>query len=107
VQVEEEVRELRGREHLALDPPPRADEERGDAGVAAHERAGDRESLALAARETIAALAQHGVVAVRQRLDELVRLRQPRDALHLRVVEPGGAEGDVLAHGGGKEEGIL
>ena len=41
-----------------------------------HERARDREALALAARERDPALADHRVVALRQPLDELVRLRR-------------------------------
>ena len=47
------------------------------------ERARDRDALALAARERDPALADHGVVALRQPLDELVRLREPRRALDL------------------------
>ena len=62
------------------------------------ERARDREPLALAARERDPALADHRVVAVRQPLDELVRLREPGDPLDLVVVEVRRAEGDVLAH---------
>ena len=50
-----------------------------------HERAGDREPLALAARERDAALADHGVVALGQRLDELVRLGGSRRLARLLV----------------------
>ena len=53
------------------------------------ECARDRDPLALPARERDPALADHGVVALRQLLDELVRLREPRDALDLLVVESG------------------
>ena len=45
------------------------------------ERARDRDALPLAAGERDPALADHGVVALRQPLDELVRLRSPRGAL--------------------------
>ncbi len=43
----------------------------------------DRDPLPLPARERDAALADDGVVALRQPLDELVRLREPRHALDL------------------------
>ena len=49
------------------------------------ERAGDRDPLPLPARERDAALADHRVVALRQALDELVRLRGARGALDLLV----------------------
>ena len=62
------------------------------------ERARDRDPLPLAARERDAALADHRVVAVRQLLDELVRLREPRGALDVLVGRVRRAEGDVLAH---------
>ena len=71
------------------------------------ERARDRQPLALAAREPDPALADHRVVAVRQLLDEFVRLREPRDPLDLGVVEVGRAEGDVLPDGRGEQERIL
>ena len=45
------------------------------------ERSRDRDALALAARERDPALADHRVVALRQLLDELVRLRRSRRAL--------------------------
>ena len=51
------------------------------------ERARDRDSLPLPARERDPALADHRVVALRQPLDELVRLRCPRGALDLLVRE--------------------
>ena len=71
------------------------------------QRAGDRDPLALAAGERDPALADHRVVAVRQRLDELVRLREPRGALDLLVGRFGPAERDVLAHGRREEERVL
>src|SRR5207302_4012336 len=58
------------------------------------ERAGDRDPLALTARQRDTALADHRVVALRQPLDELVRLREAGDALDLRVVEVADPERD-------------
>ena len=62
----------------------------GARGVVEHEhrrvgeqRAGDRDALALAAREVVAALADDRVVAVGQVVDELVGLRRPRRGLDL------------------------
>ena len=72
-----------------------------------HERARDREPLPLAAGERDPALADHRVVAVRQLLDELVRLRGARRPLDLLVGRVEDAEGDVLAHGRREEERIL
>ncbi len=63
--------------------------------------------LALAARERDPALADHRVVPVRQPLDELVRLREPRRLLDLLVGRVGPAEGEVLAHGRREEERVL
>ena len=71
------------------------------------EGARDRDSLPLAARERDAALADHRVVALGQALDELVRLREPRDALDLGVGQLRQAERDVVPHRGGEEERIL
>ena len=71
------------------------------------ERPGDCEALTLPARECDAALADNGVVAVRQLIDELVRLREPGNALHFGIVQIGRAEHDVLAHGGREQERIL
>ena len=71
------------------------------------ERTRDRDPLALAAGERDPALADHGLVALRQLGDELVRLRSARgrlDRLDRRVRE---AEGDVVAHGGREEERVL
>ena len=71
------------------------------------ERTRDRDALPLAARERDPALADDRVVAVGQRLDELVCLCEPRGALDLLVGRVGAAERDVLAHGRGEEERIL
>ena len=68
------------------------------------ERPRDREPLALAAGERDPALADHGVVALRQPLDELVRLRRARDRLDRLLRQVAGAERDVLAHGRREEE---
>ena len=71
------------------------------------ECAGDRESLPLTARERDPALADDRVVAVRQRLDELVRLRQLGRVHDLVIGRAGPAEGDVLADARREEERIL
>ena len=60
-----------------------------------------------AARERDPALADHRVVAVRERRDEVVRLRHPRRTLDLLVARERVAEGDVLAHARGEEKRIL
>ena len=49
------------------------------------ERARDRQALALAAGERDAALADLGVIALRQARDELVRLRAARGLFDLRA----------------------
>src|SRR5919109_2807423 len=58
-------------------------------------------------RERDPALADHRVVALRQSLHKLVRLRQPGDARELLIVEVAHTEGDVLSHRRGEEERIL
>jgi hypothetical protein len=63
------------------------------------DRAGDRDALALAARQARAALAQEGVVALGQLADELVRGRGLRGRLDLRIGGAGPAVADVLARG--------
>ena len=73
----------------------------------ADQRAGDAEKLALAHRQPLAALAQHGVVALRQALDEIVRadeLGHGDDAAGILVDH---AHGDVLAHRAGEELHVL
>src|SRR5919206_128732 len=62
---------------------------------------------ALAAGERDAPLADHRVVALRQLVDELVRLREPRDPLDLRVGEIRRSERDVLPDRRREEERIL
>src|SRR5581483_9792390 len=64
-----------GRGRVVEDQDPRVD----------GKRAGDREPLALAAGERDPALADDGVVALRQLLDEIVRLRRASRALDLLV----------------------
>ena len=64
-------------------------------------------ALALPAGERDAALADHGVVAVGQLLDELVRLREPRGADDVLVGRVGRAERDVLPHRRREEERVL
>ena len=71
------------------------------------ERTGDRDALALPARQRQAALADHGVVAVRERADEVVRLRAAGRLLDLGVARIGSRERDVVAHRGREQERVL
>ena len=70
-------------------------------------RARDGETLALAARQRVAALAEDGVVALRQLQDEVVGRRDPRGLLDLRRGGAGMAEGDVGRDGVRKQEALL
>ena len=72
-----------------------------------HDRAGDRDPLALSPGERDPALADHRVVAVRQRGDELMCLGEQRGPLDLCIGRVDATERDVLAHGRGEEERIL
>src|SRR5919205_505517 len=63
----------------------------------AQDRPRDRDALLLAAREPVAALADHGVVAVGQRGDERVDLRRARRGLELLVARVGLGEAQVVA----------
>ena len=63
----------------------------------AHERARDRQPLALATREPGAAFADHGVPALRLRLDDLERVRVAQGGEHPVVAHLAEAVGDVLA----------
>ena len=58
----------------------------------AQDRARDRDPLLLAAREAVAALADHRVVALRERRDQLVDLRRARRLLDLLVGRVGRAK---------------
>ena len=71
------------------------------------ERAGDRDPLPLPARERDPALADDGVVAVRELEDELVRLRGLGGGLDRSMRRVGHPERDVVADRGGEEERIL
>ncbi len=68
---------------------------------------GQGDALALAARECEPALADHGVVAVGELLDEAVGVGERRGPPHLRVGGVGASEGDVVADRGGEEEALL
>ena len=70
-------------------------------------RARDRDALPLAARQPHAALADDRVVALLERLDELVAVRDPADRLDLlaRRVRPG--VGDVLGDRAVEQEVVL
>jgi hypothetical protein len=69
--------------------------------------AGDGHALALAARQARATVAHDGVVAVRQRLDEVVGVGRvgSGDDLLGRGLQP--AVADVLAHRAAEERGLL
>ena len=69
--------------------------------------AGNRDALALAAREAHAALAQEGVVALGQGADEIVGKGGARRGLHLGVAGVGAAVADVLQRAGGKDHRVL
>ena len=70
-------------------------------------RARDREALALSAGESVAALAEDRVVALRQRHDEIVRGGDARRFLDLRRRRLGMAEGDVGRDGVGEKKALL
>ena len=67
----------------------------------------DRHALALAARQLHAALADDGVVAVLERLDELVGVRDAADPLDLVERRVGLAVADVLGDGAVEQEVVL
>ncbi len=77
-----------------------------DARVGEH-RAGERDALALAARQRHPPLADEGVVAVGQRRDERVHLRRHGGRLDLGVRRVRPAVGDVGADGVGEQERLL
>ena len=67
----------------------------------------DRHPLLLAAGEAVAALADDGVVAVRQRGDDVVDAGSLRRGLDLRVGRVRLREAEVLAHGRVEEVRLL
>lgn len=71
------------------------------------ERAREREPLALAARQGEAALADDGLVALRQAQHELVGAGRAGGGLDVGEGGLGAAVGDVLADRGGEEDGLL
>ena len=80
--------------------------EQHDGGVL-EDGAGDRDALALAARETGPALADRRVVPLGQRPDEVVGLGGAGRRDHLVAGGVGPAEGDVLGHGAGEQVDVL
>ncbi len=71
------------------------------------ESAGDGETLALAARELDAFLADHGLVALRQAQNELVDVGGACGVLHFRLRCAGLAEPDVLLDRAVEQERVL
>ena len=61
---------------------------------------GDGQALTLAAGKRHAALAQDGLVSIRQRFDEVMRVGKPRGSLDFRGAGTGRGGSDVLAHRG-------
>src|SRR6266702_6916061 len=79
------------------------DEDRG----LADRRPGDRDALALAVRERHAALTQHRVIALRQRLDEAGGVGETRRRLDRFRRGARSDVGDVVAHRRGEEQAVL
>ena len=73
----------------------------------AEDRARDRDPLLLAAREAVAALADDGVVAVRERGDDVVDPRSFGRGVELLVARGRLREAEVLAHRGMEEIRLL
>ena len=71
------------------------------------DRAGDRDPLALAARQGEAALADASVIAVGQARDEPVGLRRDGRALDLLAGGVGTGVGDVVVDRGAEQEGVV
>src|SRR4051812_5623736 len=72
-----------------------------------HGRPCDRQPLALTTRDGYPALAQHGAVTEWQVLDELIGVGQSGSRPDLFLGGAGVRKGDVVAHGGGEEQGFL
>ena len=72
-----------------------------------HDAAGDREALALAARQRDASLTDQGAVARGELADVVMKLRRGRRALDAAAPGPGRAVGDVVVDAGGKHVGLL
>src|SRR5262249_51982520 len=71
------------------------------------DRAGDRDALALAARQLRAALADDGIVARALRQDEVVRRGSGCGGMYLVVARLGAADTDVFLDGAVEQAGIL
>ncbi len=78
-----------------------------DDGGIADRGAGDRDPLPLAAGQRGAALADDGVVALREPLDELVSAGQPGGALDLLLGRPRQPVGDVVPDRHGEQHALL
>src|SRR5262245_61893613 len=73
----------------------------------ADDRSRNRYALALSARKRRAALADHRFIAIRQSLDEFMRIGQPGGAEDLFASGVGFAVGDVPPEGGAEKNRLL
>lgn len=71
------------------------------------QRPGNRQALALSARQPRAALTDAGLIAVRQRHDERVRAGRPRGAFQLRGAGVGPRQAQVVGNGAVEQEHVL
>ena len=76
-------------------------------GRIAEQRAGDGDALALAARQACPAFADHRLVAVGQRLDEVVRVGGAGGGGEVRLAGVGAAEAEVVLDGAVEQVGVL
>ena len=71
------------------------------------QRARNRDALALTARQALTTLAHHGVVAMRQAQDELMRVRGAGSGHDLGAAGVRQTVGNVLGNGAEKQKGLL
>src|SRR6516162_5371393 len=77
-----------------------------DRGIA-QERPRNRDSLLLAFGERDAGIADHGIVSLGKRNDQIVYSRQPRGFFYLVIGSPWTAVGDVVAYRKRENQGWL
>jgi hypothetical protein len=73
----------------------------------AGKRAGERDRLALTARQSLASIGKDKVVAIGDTTDGGVRSRHLRDTQHLCIIDAGAAERDILAHRAAQQHAVL